>query len=82
MLTLSSGGTQGEKLVSGEWLPSQSSAVLPPSLASLLAFAESKNVSLCPYIYPSLGLGRGLNGSEEWLFGSESGVPRDHKPTY
>ena len=62
----------GEKIVSGEWLPSSSSATLPPSLASLLAFAESKNVSLCPYVYPSLGMGRGLNGSEAWLFGSSN----------
>ena len=42
---------------------------LPASLASLLEFAASKNVSLCPYLYPSLGLGRGLNSSEQWLFG-------------
>jgi hypothetical protein len=62
--------TMGEKIVSGEWLPSSSSASLPPSLASLLQFAESKNVSLCPYVYPSLGMGRGLNASEAWLFGS------------
>ena len=61
--------TLGEKLVSGEWLPSDSSAELPPSLTELLSFAKSKNVSLCPYVYPSLGLGRGLNGSGEWLFG-------------
>jgi hypothetical protein len=44
----------GEKLVSGEWLPSEKGAVLPPSLASLLAFAKEKGVSLCPYIYPSV----------------------------
>ena len=71
--------TMGEKIVSGEWLPSSSKAVLPPSLASLLEFAESKNVSLCPYVYPSLGLGRGLNGSEAWLFGSE-GIHCDKIP--
>jgi hypothetical protein len=65
--------TLGEKIASGQWLPSSGTAELPPSLASLLEFARSKNVSLCPYVYPSLGLGRGLNGSEEWLFGgSES----------
>ena len=62
--------TLGEKMVSGEWLPSSSKAVLPPSLTSLLDFATSKNVSLCPYVYPSLGMGRGLKGSEAWLFGS------------
>lgn len=56
--------TMGEKIVSGEWLPSTSSAVLPPSLASLLEFAESKNVSLCPYVYPSLGMGRGREFSK------------------
>ena len=44
--------TLGEKLVSGEWLPSDSGAELPPSLVELLSFARSKNVSLCPYVYP------------------------------
>jgi hypothetical protein len=71
--------TMGEKLVSGEWLPSQDAAVLPPSLTSLLEFAGSHNVSLCPYVYPSLGMGRGLNGSEQWLFGS-SHTSCDHIP--
>ena len=72
--------TMGEKIVSGEWLPSSSSATLPPSLASLLEFAESKNVSLCPYVYPSLGMGRGLNGSEAWLFGSSEGMHCEKMP--
>ena len=65
--------TMGEKLVSGEWLPSDSNSVLPPSLTSLLEFATEKGVSLCPYIYPSLGLGRGINGSSAWLFGGAAG---------
>lgn len=39
--------TLGEKMAAGTWLPS-SNTTLPPSLASLLAYAAGKGVKLNP----------------------------------